>query len=175
MASLTTPEMKYYVLAYYRFQRQNSIAATEVGVFGNFIADVLASDGKEFTEVEIKISESDFMADFSHKSEKHTAYLDTTINKVATLKESDRAYMPTRFYYAVPKELVRTALSLVKDTPYGLMYVDPNDPKLSMNGAIKIVKHSAIINRTYPKKLEKRAIARMSSELVNLYQTMLDL
>lgn len=175
MASLTTPEMKYHVLHYYRFQRQFSIAATEVGVFGSYIADVLASDFKEFVEAEIKISEGDFISDFQHKSAKHTAYLDSTLNKVATLKESDRKYMPNRFYYAVPKELARFALENVKDTPYGLLYVDPNDAKLSMNSGIKIVKHSAVINRLYPKDLEKRAIARMSSELINMYETLLDI
>ena len=175
MANLTTPEMKYYILAYYRFQRQYAIAATEVGVFGSYIADVLTSDGKEFIEVEIKISEQDFIHDFSNKSEKHTAYLDSTLNKVATLKDSERKTMPNRFFYAVPKSLARTARQYVKDTPYGLMYVDPDDPKLSLNGSIKVVKHAAVINRIYPKDLEKRAISRMSSELVNMYAALLDI
>ena len=175
MASLSTQEMTYYMLHYYRFQRQYPIASTEVNVFGSFIADVLVSDFKEFTEVEIKISEHDFIADFSHKSTKHTAYLDSTLNKVATLTDSDRKYMPNRFYYAVPKELARFALDNVKDTPYGLIYVDPKDAKLSMNSYVKIVKHSAIISRPYPKNLERRAIARMSSELVNMYECLLDI
>lgn len=173
MASLTTPEMKCYLLAYYRFERQCPIAATEVNVFNNYIADVLCSDFQEFVEVEIKISESDFVADFSHKSEKHTAYLDSTLNKVATLKDRDRKYMPNRFFYGVPKELARFALDMVKGTPYGLIYVDPKDPKLSLNSGIKIVKHSAVISRPYPKDLERRAIARMSSELINLQQCLL--
>ncbi len=167
--------MKYYVLAYFRFQRQYPIAATEVNVFSSFIADVLASDHKEFVEVEIKISEQDFLSDFEHKSLKHSAYLDSTLHKVATLKDSDRKFMPTRFYYAVPFQMHKFALEYIKDTPYGLIYVDPNNPKLSMNSFIKVVKHSAIINRTYPKDLEHRAIMRMSSELVNMYETLLDI
>ena len=102
MANLTTPEMKYYMLAYFRFQRQYPIVATEVGVFGNYIADVLASDYKEFVEVEVKISERDFLYDFSHKDAKHTAYLDLTLHKTATISETDRKTMSNKFYYAVP-------------------------------------------------------------------------
>lgn len=167
--------MKYYILAYYRFQRQYAIAATEVQVFGGFIADVLAGDGKEFVEVEIKVSKEDFYGDFSHKSEKHTAYLDTTLHVEGTLKEKDFLTVPNRFYYGVPKELAKEALGVLKDTPYGLIYVDPEDPKLSLNGHIKVVKHSAVINRLYPKKLERRAAARMSSELITLYAELLGL
>lgn len=172
---ISTPEMKYYCLSYYRYQRQYPIAATEVGVFGSYIADVLVSDFKEFVEVEIKISEQDMMSDFSHKSEKHTAYLDTTLNKVAVLGAKDREYMPNKFLYAVPINMRSFALSLVKGTPYGLIVVDPNDPKLSNNSYIKVVKHSGIINHQYPKKLEIPAIARMSSEIINLYESQLDL
>lgn len=173
MASLTTPEMKYYCLAYFRFQRQFPITATEVNVFGNYVADVLVSDYKEFIEAEVKISESDFLSDFSHKDAKHTAYLDLSLHKTATIGETERKNMPNRFYYAVPKELARFALSYIKDTPYGLLYVDPKDGKLSMNGFIKVVKHGAPINRIYPEKLERKAIMRMSSELINMYELLL--
>lgn len=172
---LSTVEMKYYCLSYYRYQRQYPIAATEVPVFGSYIADILASDFKEFVEVEIKISESDMLADFSHKSEKHTAYLDSTLNKTAILGDKDRIAMPNKFLYAVPINMRSFALSLVKGTPYGLITVDPSDPKLSNNSFIKVVKHSGTINHVYPKKLETPAIARMSSEIINLYESQLDL
>lgn len=175
MVNLSTPEMKYYMLSYFRFQRQYPIAATEVGVFGNYVADVLASDYKEFVEVEVKISESDFVSDFSHKDAKHTAYLDLTIHKTATLGDTERKQIPNRFYYAVPYGMERFALQYIKDTPYGLIYVNPKDPKLSLNGFVKIVKHGAPINRLYPEKLERKAIMRMSSELVNMYELMLDI
>lgn len=176
MASLSTPEMKYYVLHYYRIQRQHPIAATEVQVFGDYIADVLTSDlKKEFIEVEIKISESDMLNDFTHKSMKHTAYLDLTLHKEASLSDTDRRYMPTKFMYAVPHEMRRFATEQVKGTPYGLMVVDPTDMSLSNNSFIKVVKHSDIINRTYPKDLERRAMMRMSSEIINLYESQLDI
>lgn len=176
MPSISTPEMKYYVLSYYRFQRQYPIAATEVAVFGNFVADVLASDlEKEFVEVEIKISESDMLSDFQHKSQKHTAYLDTVIHKEGALTDKERKDMPTKFLYAVPKEMRNFAKELVKGTPYGLMVVDPTDASLSSNSFIKIVKHSDIINRKYPKILERRAMMRMASEIINLYESQLDI
>ena len=176
-SSLSTPEMKYYVMHYYRFQRQYPIVATEVGVFGDFIADVLASDlEKEFIEVEIKISESDMLSDFQHKSMKHTAYLDSVLHKEASqLTQNDRKLMPTKFLYAVPREMRRFATEQVKGTPYGLIIVDPLDATLGNNSFIKIVKHSDIINRSYPKALERRAMMRMSSEIINLYESQLDI
>lgn len=175
-SSLSTPEMKYYVLSYYRFQRQYPIAATEVGVFGGFIADVLASDlEKEFVEVEIKISESDMLSDFQHKSLKHTAYLDSVLHKEGSLTTKERKLMPNKFLYAVPKEMRKFALEMVKGTPYGLMVVDTTDMSLSNNSFIKVVKHSDVINRVYPKDLERRAMMRMSSEIINLYESQLDI
>jgi len=172
---LTTEEMKYYILSYYRFQRQYPMTATEVGIWGGYIADVLASDYKEFIEVEIKISENDLINDFQHKEEKHTAYLDTTLHKTATLPTELYAMMPNKFLYAVPVELYKTALELIKGTPYGLIYVDTNNMKLSANSFVKVAKHSNTINRVYPKKLEHACIARMSSEIINLYETLLDI
>ena len=175
-SSLSTPEMKYYVLSYYRFQRQYPIAATEVAVFGNFVADVLASDlEKEFVEVEIKISETDMLGDFQHKSMKHTAYLNSVLTVKASFSEKELLTMPTKFLYAVPKEMKNFAKDLVKGTPYGLMVVDPTDMQLSNNSFIKIVKHSDIINRKYPKTLERRAMMRMSSEIINLYESQLEI
>lgn len=176
MPSLSTPEMKYYVMHYYRIQRQYPICATEVGVFSGFIADVLASDlQKEFVEVEVKISESDMLSDFEHKSLKHSAYLDTVLHKEGTLKDSDRKLMPTKFLYAVPHEMRKFAKEMVTGTPYGLIVVDPTDMSLSNNSFIKVVKHSDIINRTYPKDLERPALMRMSSEIINLYESQLEI
>ena len=177
MSSLSTPEMKYYILHYYRFQRQYPIAATEVTVFGSYVADVLTSDlEKEFIEVEIKISEADMLSDFQHKSMKHTAYLDSVLHvEGSTLSAADRKYMPTKFLYAVPREMKNFAKEMIKGTPYGLIVVDPNDATLGNNSFIKVVKHSDIINRIYPKDLERRALMRMSSEIVNLYESQLDI
>lgn len=172
---LTTEEMKYYILSYYRFQRQYPMAATEVGIFGGYIADILASDYKEFIEVEIKISEGDLNNDFQHKEDKHTAYLDNTLHKTGTLSQDMYEKMPNKFFYAVPVELAKTALQMIKGTPYGLIYVDTNNMKLSANSFVKIMKHSNTINRIYPKKLEHACIARMSSEIINLYETLLDI
>ncbi len=176
-SSISTPEMKYYVLSYYRFQRQYPIAATEVGVFGGFVADVLASDlENEFVEVEIKISESDMINDFQHKSLKHSAYLDSVLHKEGSaLTKKEKLLMPTKFMYAVPKEMRRFATDLVKGTPYGLIMVDPSDSTLYNNSFIKVVKHSDIINRVYPKDLERRAMMRMSSEIINLYESQLEI
>ena len=83
--------------------------------------------------------------------------------------------MPNKFMYAVPKEMKKFALEMVKGTPYGLIVVDTTDMSLSNNSFIKVIKHSDIINRVYPKDLERRAMMRMSSEIINLYESQLDI
>lgn len=61
-------------------------------------------------DIEIKISRSDFFADFK-KSEKHSLLSGSKTQE----------YLPNKFYYAVPKDLVS-----VNEVPYyaGLIYVD---------------------------------------------------
>ena len=67
-----TQQAKIALLQYCRFKRQYHYVATEVVVPGGCTADVLASNGENLVEYEIKVSMSDFMSDF--KKPKHAIY-----------------------------------------------------------------------------------------------------
>lgn len=194
MTKLTTPELKYYVMKYYRIERQMPIVCTECHVLGSFIADVIAADDKEVIEVEIKNSYSDFSADFDHKQAKHTAYLNTTLHVTGAtgasatgtstnnspdistnLTKRQTLYIPNRFFYACTPDLGKEILPKLTGLPYGLIVVDPKNPKWNLNSSIKIVKQASKINQIYPSTIRKNALARMSSEIINLYETLLNL
>ncbi len=68
---MNSTEAKIALLQYCRFARQYHYVATEVSI-GDGLADVLASDGKNLVEYEIKISLSDLLGD--KKKPKHTIY-----------------------------------------------------------------------------------------------------
>jgi hypothetical protein len=63
---------KIALLSYCRFARQMHYVATEVSVPGNALADVLASNGSNLIEYEVKISMSDLRGD--KKKFKHFIY-----------------------------------------------------------------------------------------------------
>ena len=175
---LTTPEIKYYVMKYYRIERQMPIVCTECHVFGSFIADVIAADDKEVIEVEIKNSYSDFSADFDHKQAKHTAYLNTTLQVTGAVGTNDLTkrqtlYIPNRFFYAATPDLAKEIQPQLVGLPYGLIVVDPKNPKWNLNSSIKIVKQASKINQAYPTTIKKNALARMSSEIINLYENLI--
>jgi hypothetical protein len=141
----------------------------------NFVADIIIANDSEVIEIEVKISESDLLADFTHKGDKHTAYLDKALHITSSLSSQLLSCMPNRFFYAVPGELSHTALEAVRGTPYGLLLIDPHNNKWSKNSFTKIAKQASVINNTYPKDIVTAATARMSSEIINLYETLLDI
>ena len=150
-------EIKTKTLHYWRFTRSGyNYIATEAG---KFKADILVSNEKEIIECETKISKSDLKNDF--KKKKHGVY-----------KKPSSWYtkwIPNRFYFAVPKELVDLAKELVKDTPYGVIEV--SDKKISKRKKevyCSIVKSAKIIQPKFKEKLHKQLIMRESSELVRL-------
>lgn len=73
---MNTTEAKVALLQYCRFARQMPYVATEVNIYEN-IADVAASDGKNFVEYEIKISLQDLLKD--SEKHKHIVYDPTPI------------------------------------------------------------------------------------------------
>lgn len=84
--------------------------------------DLLAVDRKGFLlEVEIKVSISDLRAD-AKKENKHGIYEDALDGQVATPPP------PARFFYAVPFDLKREAIPIIREFfPYsGLLVVGPS-------------------------------------------------
>lgn len=176
---LSSLELKYYILKYYRIERQMPICCTECKCFGTYIADVIAADDKEVIEVEIKTSLSDFNADFDKKQAKHAAYLDSTLHvtgsKDSVLKPNQHYQVPNRFFYAAGPQVAKEILPKLTGLPYGLIIVDPTNSNWALNSSVKIVKQASKINQTYPSAIRKAALARMSSEIINLYESLLGL
>lgn len=65
-------EAKIALLGYCRFARKMHYVATEVSMPGDSLADVVASDGNNLIEYEVKISMSDLRSD--NKKHKHIIY-----------------------------------------------------------------------------------------------------
>lgn len=139
---------------YLRFKRRFFFTSTEVGPYKS---DVLCSNGKQCIEFEIKVSKSDLKNDL--KKKKHLYYLNS---KTAS------KYIPNCFYFVVTSKLIKTAKSITKNTPYGIILVSDSDPKKDNNYSCLIYKKAKTLNNNYNKLLERSIIMRMSSELINL-------
>lgn len=110
-----------------RFLSQPRFRINNLYVF-NWESDILfLTNSGYWYEIEVKISKSDFKADFKHKKSKHELVL---LSKENTNK-------PNYFYYAVPKDLIP-----LEDIPEyaGLIYVDEN-------GSHEIIKKAPILHK----------------------------
>jgi len=148
--------LKKALLCYLRFKRGMIYVATECGMFN---ADVLAIKDDKLIEVEIKISKSDFLADF--KKPKHESYREADIGT------------PHLFYFCVPSDMSDYVLNYINshNLPYGVMSVVSKVS--SWKDAVSIVKSAKKIhNREIGKNTKDIIAARMSSEIANLYLKM---
>lgn len=87
---MTTQQAKIALLSYCRFARQYHYVATEVPVPGCCSADVLASNGNDLIEYEVKVSMSDLSKD--SEKPKHAIYNSSDIiwNENIGIKGKDR-------------------------------------------------------------------------------------
>lgn len=108
--------IKAVLSGYYRFKGQHKLVVTEAGRYN---ADLLAIKKGVMTEIEIKTSRSDLKADF--KKQKHRIYSERIGKDV---------WIPSKFYFAVPPELVKFAVSQVIDKPYGVIEVRGTEPHM---------------------------------------------
>ena len=142
--------IKAAVIYYYRFKRRHLYFCTEY----NNEADVLCSNGVgRFDEIEIKISWSDFLADF--KKVKHEEY------RTGKLNYGGRNLTPTYFWFAAPIELAKRIHIYILEhkLPYGVYLYDEKDKCVN-------VLHTAKKLNAGKCDLELRGIlARMGSEL----------
>lgn len=106
---------------------------TEIALFGNYRADVLVVDkGFISTEIEIKTSLSDLWSELrciqkwkgslaptfpTSKGSKHRYYLDRQF------VETNKQFVPNKFYFAVTEDLLKDATREIEGTPYGLIYL----------------------------------------------------
>lgn len=165
--------IKTALLHYYRFRRQFSLVATEVG---GFASDVMAIDTglNRFIEVEVKVSKSDMLADF--KKGKHVDYLEYWKNssEVGLTK-----WIPQEFYFAVPSSLMAYATNVIEGLPYGLIEYTHHDPRTRgrihpWGDRVRIAVQASRMHRFPPsEKVIETIIKRMSSELCIAYQEMM--
>lgn len=165
---LTSVDLKYYIMAYYRYIRHWPVVATEVNTLKSFYADVIAADTQELVEIEIKTTREDFLKEFSTKESKHNIYLDYDISKQHKLKKQAYQLMPNRFFYAAEKPLAQIMINILKGSPYGVIEVDTN-----REIPAQVIKSAEQLHRIFPKQLYNRAIHRATSELVSLYRELL--
>jgi len=151
---MTSDYLKTIALTYWRFKRGYYLCATEVRA-GSDIADVLVSNGKDIIEIEVKISYSDFLADY--KKRKHF-YNDK-------IPMSDHYFLKAnKFYFLVPGEIGERCLNYLIDNhfPYGL---------LSFNGKLNILKSCRRLKELKDREIisiNDAIIHRATSELVSL-------
>lgn len=161
----TSNQLKHYVMKKFRFENGYHFSATEVYCGDQiWLADCLFLNGKSAVEVEIKVSMSDLKNDFKKKEIKHNI-----LNKRI---KGNLDFIPNKLYFAVPEKIIKKAYQFLKDTPYGLICI----PKAhNFNDYFHWIKESEKFNEIYPKGLEKLVISRMSSEIINLRQKVLNL
>lgn len=152
MLPLSSKEIKTKLLHFYRFKKRYKFIATEAGKWS---ADVLVSNEQEILEIEVKISLVDLKNDF--KKRKHKIYKEPS----AYFK----TFLPNKFYFCVPQELVEEALLLIKGKPYGLLVC--SEEEISIKGVfIKCIKNADNLRSGISKKLLHALILRMGSELI---------
>lgn len=141
-------------MAYMRYRRRWPYIATEVGNYG---ADLVASDGKQLVEVEVKISMADLVADF--KKTKHSRYGDSA--------GVDDRWEPNKFYFAVPSYLKDHALRRLEDVPrYGLLTIGDGP----VDNCTVVEKRAAVLHSRAASPCTLSAmVMRASSDLVTLY------
>ena len=166
--------IKAALVSYFRFKRQVHIIATECGWFSS---DLLMIANKHLTEIEIKVSLSDFRADF--KKPKHEFFLNNKAHKrmmttvwakdgsgKMVLDENNRYIKigekvqdcykhsrPNFFLFAVPDSLVEQVKPILmeKYPHYGLIAI--SEPVKTRFG--KTPPHECVRMVIRPKKLYK--------------------
>jgi len=155
---MNASQLKLAALCWFRFKKRCQYIATEVGMYS---ADVAATNEKYLYEVEVKISERDFRADFIKP--KHKFYH-------APIQPAG-LWVPNKFYFMVPSNMVDFALrELEKHPDYGLLTVNwkawEHDP-----GEVITVKQAKFLHRDppHPKHVVNRMLLRMSSEICGFH------
>jgi hypothetical protein len=168
---ITAVELKACLLHYYRFKRQ-CIAVDEF-----HCADIIADNGKEIIEVEIKVSKSDLLNGEKKKFIKHHNYKQG--NGWGFLH-------PNRYLFCVPEKLVDVALEYAKELNpnYGVIGFDSErflsyaeqygNPMSFSSDFMRIAKSAKKLHEGYTERqcyqIAKRASAKVASmycEIVN--------
>lgn len=130
---MTAGEAKNKLMWYYLTSGRFVSTVTEIKLFNDYIADILVID-KNFisTEVEIKTNLNDLWSELkciqkwkgllkpdhpAKKGSKHHYYLEKNF------EDTNKFYIPNKFYFAVTENLLEDAKREIEGTPYGLIYL----------------------------------------------------
>lgn len=158
-------DIKLALLLKYRFMNGCHLVSTECGAYSS---DVLVVDNNRLIEFEVKISLSDFKADF--KKEKHKIY--ETASK-SQFNEDTHHFVPHLFYFVVPRVILPDVVAKLIGKPYGVIAIEdikfvPSTRWLSGSGYMKTVKRALPLRTEPVTKPELWAIvSRLSSEMIN--------
>lgn len=152
--------VKTAVLCFCRFAKRYEYISTECGEFS---ADVLASNGKELMEVEVKVSKADFNRDFSKRKHRIYARPDEPVSPYSV-----RDWIPNKFYFAVPEHLKDAVLEVLKGDyqKYGLMVVGEG----RIDQAVTVVKKAQPLHsRPILPAVLRKILLRCTSDLCHFY------
>jgi hypothetical protein len=140
------------VIHYWRFRRTYFYIATEVKPFW---ADVLASNGEEIVETEVKTNIKDLKAEAQKR--KHHLYQEPT--------KYYSHFVPNKYYLAIPFELKDAAEEFIEGTPYGIIAVAKRKLRNNKDSCCYIHKPAGVIATELNVELLRKIIMRGSSEL----------
>lgn len=189
--SINSKYCKAVLFSYYRFGSPVRYIASECGQFNS---DMLLINKELLIEVEIKTSFADFKNDF--KKDKHLIFnrslkenyikmgLDKKQHlfkpykkrygrdhKLVRLFKTDMAFIPNKFYFAVPTKLVSKCSEFLKSNypQYGLIEI--KEDIIHWEKRAKVINKSKLLHSRKAHSITKKYIvSRMSSELANLWQ-----
>lgn len=170
-------DLKLALLNYYRNQR-NSLCVDEFEG-----ADIFVDTGKEFIEVEVKITKSDLINGERKKVAKHRRYADGTPGGKYIWGQW---YRPNKFLFCVPERLVDTALGFAAEInpKYGVIGFDVDTFGKEIQGGkvywnsnncfLRIAKSAKNIHGKYNEKLRWYIAKRASAKMVRLMEQRFD-
>ena len=175
---MTSDELKYAVLWNWRFKQRAKYLATEMFAQTQNIRDVLIIDRSNYLiEVECKVSNADFKADFKKQKHLKGFFYDTGIG--CDMKWIPR---PMFFYFAFP-DYVEFDKTLLDEYPkYGILRVSKSKRNAMLPGercpyhvsfekgaGMLTEKNDKAFREEYCAKIIPQFVLRMSSEIVNLH------
>jgi len=159
------------MIAYMRFGRRCFNTATECGAWN---CDILGTNGKSTTEIEIKCSLSDLKNELKSKTKirKHQYYKNGIVRGKYYL-------IPNYYFICVPEKIGNKSLKIVNqlDDRYGLIIFNgwdktyyKGDVSYLPNQTFEIIKKAKKIVKNYDKRFEIPIQMRMSTELYSIYE-----
>lgn len=134
--------------------------------------DVIADNGKEIVEVEVKISKYDLLNGEKKKKSKHLNYANAANKK--------RWMIPNRYYFCVPSKLSDIAIEYAKELnpSYGVIQFDEvafmkmklRDKFNQHDQFLKVVKRTKLLHPHYNNYFHEAIIKRCSTKVISLMQ-----